>query len=424
MAKLGLKTGLKAASHYVAPQDQENYLIDQIKIITEELGQLKGTMMKIGQGLSMYGEHFLPKKANEILKGLQSSSPPLNWESIETTLEKELGMKAFNDLDIEEEALAAASLGQVHKATIKKTSEVIALKVQYPGVEEAIQSDIKNLKRVFNLSKIFPSELKFDLIFQEIQSMLLNELDYTKELHWTQAVYRNLKDDDRYLVPKSYPEFCTKKIIATKYIEGVGVDSKKVKNLSQEKRNQIGYAFLEHYFNELFVYQTVQTDPHLGNYKIHITKSNKPKLVLLDFGAMKEVPDHFAIPFKKLIHSALNGKRKGLIEVAETMGYLKPDDPEELIQNYVDLCNLIVEPFSTKHLEPCEYITKNKEYIWNKTTLPKRTTALGTKIAKSFKLRTPPKESLFLDRKLGGTFIFLSVIGFKSYADEWIREKL
>ena len=424
VAKLGLKTGLKAASNYIVPQDQEDYLFNQMKLIAEELGQLKGTMMKVGQGLSMYGEHFLPPKANGILKSLQSSSPPLDWESIETTLEKELGMKAFNDLEIEEEALAAASLGQVHKATIKKTGEVIALKVQYPGVEEAIQSDIKNLKRVFSLGKIFPSEMKLDLIFQEIQSMLLNELDYEKELFWTQAVFDNLKGDNRYLVPKPYPEFCTKKILATKFIEGVPVDSKTVEDLSQEHRNEIGFAFLEHYFNELFLYKSVQTDPHLGNYKIHITEDGKPRLVLLDFGAMKEVPDHFGDPFKKLISSALRNNRQGLIEAAESMNYLKPDDPEKLIQHYIELCLLIVEPFSTKDLEPCEYITEDKEYIWNKTDLPKRATKAGTNIAKSFKLRTPPKESLFLDRKLGGTFIFLSVIGFRAFTDEWIRERI
>ena len=424
VAKLGLKTGLKAAGNYIAPRDPDDYLISQMTLIAEELGELKGTMMKVGQGLSMYGEHFLPRKANEILKSLQSSSPPLDWEPIETTLEKELGMKAFAELDIDEDALAAASLGQVHKARIKKTGEVIALKVQYPGVGEAIHADIKNLKGIFSLSKIFPSEMKLDLIFEEIQSMLLNELDYKKELHWTTTVYENLKDDNSYLVPKPYPQFCTAKIIATQFIEGVDVDSDDVINLSQEIRNKIGYAFLKHYFDELFLYKSVQTDPHLGNYKINLNDTNKPKLVLLDFGAMKEVSDHFGLPFKELIKSALIKDREGLIKAAKNMGYLKPNDPEELITSLIYLCNLIIEPFSTSKRAACDYITENHEYIWNKTDLPKRATKAGTDIVKNFKLRTPPKESLFLDRKLGGTFIFLSVIGFKAYADEWIRKKL
>jgi len=425
VAKLGFKTGLKAAGNYISPSDDHNdYLVSQMKLIAEELGELKGTMMKVGQGLSMYGEHFLPPKANDFLKSLQSSSPPLDWESIETTLEKELGMKAFSDLDIEEEALAAASLGQVHKAVIKKTGEVIALKVQYPGVEEAIHSDIKNLKRVFSLGKIFPSEMKLDLIFEEIQSMLLNELDYEKELFWTQKVYENLENDESYLVPKAFPEFCTKKVMATSFIEGVAVDSDEVLSLSQEKRNKIGYAFLRHYFDELFIYKAVQTDPHLGNYKINIDEKGDPKLVLLDFGAMKEVPDHFGVPFKKLVTSALRKDDNGVISAAEEMGYLRPEDPEKLIQSLIDLCDLIVEPFSTKEMDVCDYVTENKEYVWRETDLPKRATTAGTNIAKNFKLRTPPKESLFLDRKLGGTFIFLSVIGFKAYTDEWIRKKL
>ncbi len=424
VAKLGLKTGLKAAGNYISPKEQEDYLIEQMKLIADELGELKGTMMKVGQGLSMYGEHFLPPKANEMLKSLQSSSPPLDWESIETTLEKELGMKAFSELDIDEEALAAASLGQVHKAVIKKTGEVIALKVQYPGVDSAMHSDVKNLKRVFSLGKIFPSEMKLDLIFQEIQGMLLGELDYSKELYWTDTVYNNLKDDPRYLVPKPIPEFCTKKIMATSFIEGVPVDSDEVLNLSQESRNKIGYAFLEHYFNELFLFKSVQTDPHLGNYRINLTDPENPKLVLLDFGAMKEVPDSFGEPFKKLIRAALKDDTDTMIEAAETMGYLKPDDPQKLVDSYIKLCSLIVEPFSTSGLEECEYINKDKEYVWKETDLPKRVAAAGTQIAKNFKLRTPPKESLFLDRKLGGTFIFLSVLNFQAYCDDWIKDRI
>jgi len=426
IAKLGFKTGVKAAGNYIAPnKNNDDYLSDQIETIAKELGELKGTMMKIGQGLSMYGEHFLPEKANTFLKSLQYQSPPLDWESIETTIEKELGLKASSELEIEETAIASASLGQVHKATIKKTGEVIALKVQYPGVDSAIRSDVKNLKRVFSIAKIFPSEMKLDSIFEEIKMMLYQEIDYKIELEWTKTVYENLKDDDRYIVPKVYPEYSTAKILATSFIDGHTIDSPKVKALTQEKKNELSYSFLSHYLNELFLYHVVQTDPHLGNYRINIDeKTQKCRLVLFDFGAMRQVPEHFERPFKNIIQAALENNKENVIKFGIELGYLKTDDKEDLKERYFQLCRMITEPFRVNELEPSACISENNEYIWKKSDLPMRVAKAGTEVAKNYKLRTPPKESIFLDRKLGGTFVFLSVLDFKANADDWIKDKL
>lgn len=426
IAKLGFKTGVKAAGNYMAPsKNNDDYLASQIELIARELGELKGTMMKIGQGLSMYGEHFLPEKANVFLKSLQYQSPPLDWDSIETTIEKELGLKALSELEIEEKALASASLGQVHKATIKKTGEVIALKVQYPDVDSAIKSDVRNLKRVFSVAKIFPSEMKLDSIFEEIKTMLFQELDYKEELKWTQAVYENLKDDDRYIVPKVYTEFSTSKILATSFIDGHTIDSQRVKDLSQEKKNEIAFSFLDHYLNELFLYHIVQTDPHLGNYRIHIDeKTAECKLVLFDFGAMREVPEHFEKPFKKIIQAALENNKENVIAHGIELGYLKPSDTEDLKDRYFELCRMITEPFRANELEPKDYITEDKSYIWKRSDLPMRVAKAGTEVAKNYKLRTPPRESIFLDRKLGGTFVFLSVLDFQANSDQWMRDKL
>lgn len=254
VAKLGLKTGAKAAGNYISGnKNSDEYLVSQMKLIAAEFGELKGTFMKAGQSLSMYGEHFLPPQANAFLKELQFRSPPLDWEAIEAVIEKELGLGVFNDYDIDSKALAAASLGQVHKATNKKTGEVFAMKVQYPGVADAINSDVKNIKRAFSIAKILPSHLNLDEVFEEIKNMLHQETDYNIERKWTEKVYKQLEEDSRFIVPKVHEELCTSKIITTSFIEGHTIDSEEVQALTQDQKNHIGRTFLDHYLNELFI---------------------------------------------------------------------------------------------------------------------------------------------------------------------------
>ncbi len=424
LAKLGLKTGATAAGNYLTGGDQDEYLTKQMKTIAEELGQLKGSLMKAGQGLSMYGEHFLPKAANDFLKSLQFESPPVDWEGIELCIERELGLSVFQELEIEEKSLASASLGQVHKATNKKTGEVYAMKVQYPGVENAIYSDIKNLKRVLSIAKIIPTSFKTDKLFDEVKEMLIQETDYRIEKDWTKKVYEWAQGDDRYVVPKVIDKYSTSKILTTTYIEGVKVDSDNVQSLPKEEKNRLGYAFLNNYMEELFKYQVVQTDPHLGNYRVQLDPVNKKhKLVLLDFGAMREVPKSYGESYLGMVKASLAGEKENIIKYGTELGYLKPEDPQELKDIYVELCLMIQEPFSDRSSGD-SFRNNDGEYSFKDTDLPKRVAQKGTTIAKKFPLRAPPKESIFLDRKLGGTFVFLSVLGFEANAESWMNEKL
>lgn len=422
IAKLGLKTGAKAARNYISGGDQEDYLIIQVKTIAGEFGELKGSMMKIGQSLSMYGEHFLPPKANAFLKELQFQSPPMDWEAIEAVIEKELGLNVFIELDIEEKALASASLGQVHKATHKKTGEVYAMKVQYPGIANAIESDVKNLKRIFSMAKIIPTNLDLNEIFDEIKNMLYQETNYSIESSWTKKIYESLKDDRHFLVPQVIKEYSTNKILTTTFIEGDNVDSEKILSLPQKERDHIGFCFLSHYINELFHYKAVQTDPHLGNYRVQLQPDGKHKLVLFDFGAMRVVPDEFSKNFKGLLKAgALEESKEQITLYGTELGYLFKGDSEDLINSYAKLCNLITEPFRNGS---GAFYTENGGYLWQKTDLPKRVAKAGTCIAKNFNLRTPPREAVFLDRKLAGAFIFLSVIDFQANTNDWLREVL
>lgn len=413
LAKLTVKSGALAATTLTA-KNREEYLIQQMKLLSEELGLLKGSIMKVGQTISMYGEHFLPPKANEYLKNLQSSSPAIEWKGIEKFLIQELGEEKLKDLDIEKKATAAASLGQVHKATDKVTGKILAIKIQYPGVESAIKSDLKAIKTIFNLSQILPKGPKTNQFFEEIETMLIQETNYNLERVWTKQMFEKLKSDPRYVVPEVIDKYCSKHVLTTTFEEGVKVDSKEVSQLSQERRNNLAYSFLDLYFKELFEFKIVQTDPHLGNYRIRLNDSKKDQIVLYDFGAMREVPDHFGKPFRSLVEAAAKQDREGIYDSAYQLGYLLPDDDESLKERYYQVCKLVGEPFAENPELP--FTDKDGNYDWKKTDLPKRVSVAAKDIFKNHKLRVPPRESIFLDRKLGGAFIFVSVLGLNGKA--------
>ncbi len=426
MARLSLRSGALAAKQLLN-SDKEEYLIQQMKLLSEELGELKGSLMKVGQTISMYGEHFLPPKANEYLKNLQSDSPKLAWDEIKTFLDLEIGPEKLAYLDIDHEAIAAASLGQVHKAVDRRTKKIYAIKIQYPGVEKAIRSDLRALKSIFSIAQIIPSSPRTDQFFDEIETMLVQETNYDLERVWTQQIFKKLKDDSRFVVPEVFEEFSSRHVLTTSFEFGDKVDSKEVLSLSQDRRNNLALNFLDLYYKELFEFKLVQTDPHLGNYRIRINQSNlksdlksgtsldyksggtTDQIVLFDFGAMREVPDHFGVPFRTLIRAAANKDRETIFDCAYKMKYLFEDDPEDLKDIYFRLCCLVGEPFAENPEN--SFTDKDGNYDWRNTDLPKRVAILGSEIIKNHKIRVPPRESIFLDRKLGGAFIFASVIG-------------
>lgn len=196
VAKIGLNAGFKYAAKkatekikgQVHEENDNQFLTSQAQYITNELGQLKGSLMKAGQMLSMYGEYFFPPQANELLKKLQTDSPPLEYSVIYECLEKYLSSELLSELKIEPICIGAASMGQVHTAIIKSTGQKIALKIQYPDVSTAIDSDIKALKTLLNLSKILPKGLNLDPVMTEVKQMLYQELDYITEANLTKKI--------------------------------------------------------------------------------------------------------------------------------------------------------------------------------------------------------------------------------------------
>ncbi|MCB0391218.1 MAG: AarF/ABC1/UbiB kinase family protein [Bdellovibrionales bacterium] len=419
LSKMTLKAGALSAKKNIqslldseaAQKIKEKTLIKQIEIVTQELGELKGSIMKAGQQLSVYGQHFLPPEAMEVLKTLQSSSPPVAWPVVEKTIKSELSEEVINDLDIDQNVLASASLGQVYKARIISENKEVALKVQYPNLDQVVDADLKALKKLLNLLNFLPRDGKFDEVFSEVKKMMIQELDYAHEVKSLEKIRHFLQNDPRYIVPQPYKKLSTQRILVMSYEPSLRVDSAQVQLLSQEVRNQIASDFLELYFRELFEFSFVQTDPHLGNYGVRINEASQPQLVLYDYGAVREVPTEFFNAYKKIIIGSIQQDRATLLDGAFSLGLVKENDSDSLVNKYIDLCFMFTEPFYNGPYDddrtPIGF-DENGNYNYAESQLPQRIADAGKDIVLKFNYRIPPKELVFLDRKMGGTFTFLS----------------
>lgn len=420
LAKLSINAGAGLAGQSLSglfqSQEKKNqnwneYLSAQAEIFSKEVGELKGSIMKAGQMLSMYGEYFFPPEVNQFLKSLQQDSPALKWQAIEPLIKNYLGEEKYSQLEIETEALACASLGQVHKAIIKKTGEPIVLKVQYPNVDKAIDSDLRAIKSFIQMIKVLPKDFNLDPIFSEIKSMLLQESDYEQEAQQTIAFRDRLKSDPRFVVPKVYPEFSTKKILTTSFESGLRIDSNVIQSLTQERRNRLAKNFLELFYWELFDWKELQTDPHAGNYKIRISSDGNDQWVLYDFGATRSYPNSFLDSYHGMIKGALLKDIVLFTDSAKKLKFIYEHDDVGLLEIFESFCFETVEPFMLPS-DPRQKgpMDKDGNYDWKNTDLPKRLSNKVIEILKKYSWRTPPKELLFLDRKTGGVFIILSML--------------
>lgn len=396
-----------------AAQDQswQNFLMTQTQSFSTEVGELKGSLMKAGQMLSVYGEYFFPPEVNTILKTLQNDSPALAWPQMLEILKKEWSEDLLNQLEIETEPLASASMGQVHRARLKKTGESLVIKIQYPGVDQAIESDLKALKKFIILIKALPKNLSLDPLMEEMKEMLTQEMNYTREIELMEMYRKYLGEDSRFIVPQVYPQFCTQKVIVQSFERGLKADDPIIQSLSQERRNRIAQNFLDLYFKELFEWHLIQTDPHLGNYRLRMDPMGHDKIVLFDFGATKKFDATFMKNYADMIRGAIL-KSADFEEASFKLGFIQKSDDPKLIEIFRDFCFQTVEPFG------------HTAYDWKNTDLPRRITQIAIRIVKEFPLRTPPREIVFLDRKTAGVFIFLSVLGAKFEAGPMIMKYL
>lgn len=410
LGKLGLSAGTDLAGRSLArlwesPETRDDnwkdFLTRQARRFSSEVGELKGSLMKAGQMLSVYGEHFFPPEVNQFLKTLQHDSPPVAWPAMEKILKREIEADRLAELEIDHDSMASASMGQVHRAREKSTGRSLAMKIQYPDVDKAIDSDLKAIQSFLAMIRVLPADFDTRPIFDEIREMLEQETDYVREAQSTKLYRELIGDDERFVVPEVVDRFSNRRILTTSFEQGVRPDDPLIQSLSQERRNRLAESFLHVYFKELFHWRVVQTDPHAGNYRIRLSPDGRDRFVLLDFGACREYSAEFMNSYRGMIRASILDDRPAFRRAAKELQFLREGDAPELEALFEEFCFMLVEPF------------KSDMYDWKNTDLPQRTTAMVLKILRGHKWRTPPREILFLDRKTGGVFIMMGILGAK-----------
>lgn len=418
LTRMGVSTGARIAAHEFfnlfrgeasRTASDHTFYAGQARKLAAELGRLKGSVMKVGQMLSLYGQYFLPPEAVDVLAGLQDDTPPVDWKSLEPVIRRGLG-RALAQLDVDPVPLASASLGQVHRARRKADGLELVLKVQYPGVADAIESDIGTLARLVAMTRIAPRGLNLEPVYLEVKEMLHREVDYAAEIEHTRRFGELLKDDPRYVVPRVFPEYSSEQVLALSYEPGVSARDAGVRALPQARRNALAEAVLDLFLRELFDWGMVQTDPHFGNYKIRIPQKgdsplfqtdetgDSPRLVLLDFGATRLFGRGFVESYREMLRGALVRDRERTLRGAAGIGVMPGTFPEPIRQAFAELCEMICEPF-------------RGPYDWGRSDLPRR---VGDKIARNAMtryMRIPPREIVFLHRRLAGVFFLIAALG-------------
>ena len=383
----GLKrfTGSGADGSLVLSEANMNRLV-------AKLSKMRGAALKLGQMMSFQDSKVLPATINTILQRVQDSADYMPPSQRNQVLVRSLG-ENWRDLfsNFEERPFAAASIGQVHKATLASNGKDVAVKVQYPGVRNSIDSDLNNLSLLLTASRLLPKGLYLDKTIANARTELGWECDYEREAEACIRFKQLLSEEQAtFSVPEVYLEACGPDVLTAGFMHGKGVT--KIADLSQAERDWIGTHVLRLCLRELMEWRFMQTDPNWTNF---LYNRSAQKLELLDFGASRDFPAKFVEPYVSLLIAASKGDRDTCRDRSIELGYLTGHESNEMLAAHVDSILTLSEPFNE---------TAPEVYDFEDQTITDRVRAnIGLMLRE--RMAPPPEETYSLHRKLSGAFL-------------------
>lgn len=383
------RVGTSEITRRIAPWSSARERARQAKLIAEALSQLKGAVMKAGQLLSLQTEDLLPDEVTKVLSRLHSDAEPIDFERMRAVVEAELGPQYESLTNLNATPLAAASIGQVHLGQVDDTK--VAIKIQYPGVAESIDSDIAALRKLVGaLLGLSGRSINMEMVFDEFKEVLYRETDYRIERESMETYRAMLAHDDRFVVPRAFESLSTERVLTMTYERGVSLFEYLETKPSIRERERLAVALLDLYCIELFEEGLVQTDPNPGNFLVR----DDGRLVLLDFGAALPYDAAFRKNYVELLRTLNSRDRDRIIEAGLANQFIDARESQETKDHFADLLLLALEPFQAE-LQPFDFT--DADYA-------KRSRQIGADFSRSLRYSPPPKQLLFLHRKLGGLF--------------------
>ncbi|OGQ65784.1 MAG: hypothetical protein A3F89_00755 [Deltaproteobacteria bacterium RIFCSPLOWO2_12_FULL_50_11] len=307
-----------------------------VRRIEKTILSLKGLFIKVGQMLSIMTT-FLPESFTEGLQGLQDAVPPHPYSAIEDRFLKDFGKKpteVFKSFD--SRPIASASLGQVHVARLKDDTKV-AVKVQYPEIDQIVSQDLRILRRIFYLLHLIFPTYGLKEVYQEIAEIVQKELDYAYEGKNLEMMRENFKTEKDILFPDVYWEYSTSKILTLKFMEGTKVSHlTNLRALGIDTRD-VATKIIHSYCKQIFIDGVYHADPHPGNILIQKGKSgHEAKIVLVDFGATARISDQMRQGMTSFVEGLIKRDTRLISASLREMGFVARPDVQEPIDRLVE----------------------------------------------------------------------------------------
>jgi predicted unusual protein kinase regulating ubiquinone biosynthesis (AarF/ABC1/UbiB family) len=345
----GAKIGTNYLKHYgkklVNPDlTKEQLHADNASDIYESLSELKGSALKVAQMLSM-DKSLLPQAYQKKFAMAQYSAPPLSYPLVVKTFQKYFGKGPEQIFDtFSHKAVNAASMGQVHKATLN--GKTLAVKIQYPGVADSVKSDLAMVKPIaLSMFKLNPVE--YDEFIQEVEMRMMEETDYVLELQRSIELSHKTNHLQNVIFPKYYPEYSCSKILVMDWIEGKPLGEILQKPLPEGVGGILAQAMWDFYHFQMHKIRAVHADPHPGNFIV----TPDYKLGIIDFGCVKVMPDDFYSTYFQLQDSDILTNKKKREDVFHKLCFVYPDDYAKdkafFTKLFSELVELLVRPFQT-----------------------------------------------------------------------------
>lgn len=415
-----MTTGVKVGGNYlkyygkkfVNPDHNKDELNESnAEDIYDSLKDLKGSALKVAQMLSME-KNIMPKAYVEKFSLAQFQVPPLSAPLVRKTFKKYFGAAPESLYDtFNAESVAAASIGQVHKAT--KDGKQLAVKIQYPGVAESISSDLAMVKPV--AMKMFNIKGKdSDKYFKEVEGKLLEETDYILEVQQSKEITQACSNIPNLRFPKYYEALSNERIITMDWMEGQHLAEFVKSNTDIKKANKVGQTLWDFYMFQMHQLKRVHADPHPGNFLV----DGEANLIAIDFGCVKEVPEDFYTPYFELAKPENINNPEIFMEKMYALEILKKEDSTEEIKFFSELfyemLSLFTQPF---HNETFDF---SDEGFFGKIA------DLSNKYSKDTEIRKMngnrgSKHFLYINRTFFGLYNLMNDLGAKVKIDNYKR---
>jgi predicted unusual protein kinase regulating ubiquinone biosynthesis (AarF/ABC1/UbiB family) len=414
----GAKVGGNYMKHYakkvVNPSmTKEQLHTDNATDIYNSLSQLKGSALKVAQMMSM-DKNILPRAYQDKFTMAQYSAPPLSYPLVVKTFQKYFGKTPEQMYEtFTRSAVNAASIGQVHQATMK--GKKLAIKIQYPGVADSVSSDLK-LVRPFALRLLNMNEKELDHYMEEVEGKLLEETDYVLEVQRSREISGACSHIEDLTFPDYYEELSSERIITMDWIEGDHIKEWLETNPSQEEKNRIGQALWDFYHHQVHNLKQLHADPHPGNFIIQ----NDGKLGIIDFGCVKILPEDFYQGYFALIKRDLLINEEELNAIFYGLEFISDKDTEEekiyFKGVFKEMISLLGKPFHSETFDFAdnsyfEQIFKLGDRISNDKMFKKSRQARGS------------RHGLYINRTYFGLYNLLNQLeaNIKTTKPDWLK---